>query len=207
MKNFKHHSRIAIGFGAALAFAACSDSDSNTTEDGTGARVMVDPATAQAALTELTTNVDTTVTGYGGAGTTADGGGLTMRCSAGGDANVNGHVNVVPVPVNVDVQVAIDYNNCVTDSGTTLAGGIDFSQTVAAGAGQPVRVETIYAGNVVFTGRIQAECAVDLNVLVDEAGQTVQVAGQFCGQDAAALNLQISPRWGANAQVGVQAGQ
>jgi hypothetical protein len=88
----------------------------------------------------------------------------------------------------------------VSNTGTTIQGNIEFSQTVAAGAGTPLRVETIYTGDVTFAGKINARCPVDLNVLVDEAGRAVQVQGSFCGQDASALDLQISPRWDAASQ-------
>ena len=170
----------------ALAAVGCADDDSNSS----GGK-PVDAATAQAALTELTANVDTTVTGAKGG---ADGNAIQVTCAGGGGASVTGHVNVVPVPTMVDVQVGIDYNGCVTNNGTVLAGTLDFSQSVQAGA-LPVRVQTIYQGEVTFTGKVQAQCTVDLNVLVDEAGKAIQVTGSFCGQDAAALNVQVSPRW------------
>jgi hypothetical protein len=191
MKYIEQRSGFVLGLSIALALGACSD-DSGSGERS--AEVSVDPAVAQAALTELTTNVDTTVTGFSGAG--PDQAGLAVRCAAGGDAQVDGHVNVVPAPVMVDVNVAIGFNGCTTDSGTTLAGELEFVQSVQAGS-VPVRVETVYTGDVVFSGKLQAECAVDLNVLVDEAGRAVQVAGSFCGQDASALNLQVMPRWGS----------
>jgi hypothetical protein len=181
--------RYTVGAGLcsiALAAAGCAEDDSNTS-DGK----PVDAVTAQAALTELTTNVDTTISS---ANSGAGGQGIQVNCAGGGGATLDGRVNIVPVPTTVDVNVAIDYNGCVTNSGTSLAGTIDFTQSVQAGA-LPVRVQTIYQGDITFTGKIQAQCAVDLNVLVDEAGKSVQVAGQFCGQDAAALNVQVSPRW------------
>jgi hypothetical protein len=169
----------------------------------------VDAATAQLALDELTGNVDTSVSGFSlqnaappSAGAaprnTPEGPAVAVKCNAGGEASVGGYVNVVPVPVLVDVKVAIDYNACVTPTGTTIAGSLDFSQTVAAGAGTPLRVETLYQGEVTMTGRVNVTCPVDLNVLVDETGQAVQVGGSFCGQNASALKLQIMPRWRAN---------
>jgi hypothetical protein len=170
------------------AAAACSDDSTNTTSQGR----RVDAATAQAALTELTTNVDTTVGGVNTSGTGENT--VALNCAGGGLANVVGHVNVVPVPLMVDVNVGIDYAGCTSNSGTKLSGNIDFSQKVQAGS-LPVLVQTLYQGDVTFTGNIEASCIVDLNVLVDEAGKLVQVAGSFCGQDAAALNLQITPRW------------
>ncbi|HKU43717.1 MAG TPA: hypothetical protein VJR89_36410, partial [Polyangiales bacterium] len=84
---------------------------------------------------------------------------------------------------------------CSTVTGTAIRGSLEFSQTVAAGPGTPLRIETLYTGDVELTGRINAKCPVDLNVLVDETGRAIQVGGQFCGQDAAALTLQVSPRW------------
>jgi hypothetical protein len=171
----------------ALVAASCADEGSNTTSDGKS----VDAATAQLALTELTTNVDTTVSGVNG---DASGAAVSVNCAGGGAASVEGRVNVVPVPTQVDVQVAIDYNGCVSNGGTTLAGAIDFRQSVEAGA-LPVRVQTIYQGDVTFTGKVQAQCTVDLNVLVDEAGKAVSVSGSFCGHDAASLQLQVNPRW------------
>lgn len=183
------HKLITTTLGAALCIAgACADENANTDARGE----PVDVATAQSALTALTTNVDTTVTGVN---TMSSGDGtLTLDCASGGSANVTGHVNVVPVPVMVDVNVAIDYNGCTSDSGTQMAGTIDFTQTVQAGS-VPVRVQTVYQGNVAFTGNIEADCLVDLNVLVDEAGRTVEVSGSFCGRAASELDLQVMPRW------------
>lgn len=224
----KPSTSIAFGLALALATACGSDDDNNNSDgvgasvDASGARATapgvrasastgsVDAATAQLALDELTGNVDTAITGFtvqrpaspnagaAPATTTPDGPALAVRCNAGGEASVAGYVNVVPVPVLVDVKVAIDYNACVTQTGTTLAGKLDFSQTLAAGAGTPLRVETLYQGDVTMTGRVNATCRVDLNVLVDEAGQAVQVGGTFCGQSASALKLQIMPRWRAD---------
>lgn len=188
---------LVTALGVVLAITGC-DSD----EDGkVEANASVDPATAQLALNELSTNVDATITGFSEVkpGTTAAnqgvGGAVDVKCSAGGDAMVEGYVNVTPLPVNVDVKVAITYDACLTSSGTTLRGELDFSQTVMAGPGAPLRVETIYTGDVVLTGKVNARCPVDLNVLVDETGRAMQLTGQFCGQDAGGLSLQVSPRW------------
>jgi hypothetical protein len=214
IRNVKHSGFIAA-VGIALALAGCSDNgddDISASASAGGGKVAtsVDAATAQLALDELSTNVDTTITGFSdsspapvtaGAPPAAAGPGaastLDVRCAAGGNAKVDGYVNIVPLPVNVDVKLAIAYDACVSNGGTTIQGDIDFSQTVVAGPGAPLRVETIYTGDVVFAGKINAKCAVDLNVLVDELGKAIQVEGQFCGQNASALNLQISPRWGA----------
>jgi hypothetical protein len=124
---------------------------------------------------------------------------VTINCTAGGNANVGGFVSVVPEPVNVDVNAMITYNDCVTLTGTTLDGTIEFSQSVAAGAGPALQIETTYTGDVVLRGRVNAHCPVDLNVLVDAAGRAVSVGGTFCGQEASDLdlNLQIMPRWSA----------
>src|SRR4051812_23637559 len=154
---------FSAAVGVALALAACSDNgddrDVSASASTNGGRVSaaVDPATAQLALDELSTNIDTTITDFsdsspGPTGTarppTAAGPGasstLDLTCAAGGAAKVDGYVNVVPLPVNVDVKVAITYDGCVTNGGTTIHGDIDFSQTVAAGPGAPLRVETIY---------------------------------------------------------------
>jgi len=200
--------RFLAAVGVMLALAACADSGDeddrgvSVNADDDGASVSVDANTAQLALDELTTHVDTTVTGFGGmragdapAAPAAPGETtLSMRCTAGGDARVGGYVNIVPVPVLVDVKVAIQYNGCVTNTGTTIAGDIEFSQTVAAGS-TPLRVETIYSGDVVLSGRVNARCPIDLNVLVDETGQSIEIGGTFCGQDASTLDLRISPRW------------
>jgi len=181
--------------------------------NGSGASASagaVDLTTAQLALDELSGSVDTTVTGFAvqnpvppASGTTPPAAmparpAIAVTCNAGGTASVGGYVNVVPAPVLVDVKVAIDYAGCSTPNGTAIAGNIDFSQTVAAGAGTPVRVETLYQGEVTLTGRVNAVCAVDLNVLVDELGKTVQVGGTFCGHEASALNVQVQPRWRAD---------
>lgn len=206
MHSFKQQRGFIAAVGIALALAGCSEGDDDAevearaSVDDNEVSVAVDPATAQLALNELSTNVDTTVTGFSdsGAHATANpgaGGAVAVRCQAGGDAMVDGYVNVVPLPVNVHVKVAITYNGCVTNGGTMIHGELDFSQTVAAGPGTPLRIETIYTGEVEFTGRVNAKCPVDLNVLVDETGRAIQVSGEFCGQDATALNLQISPRW------------
>jgi hypothetical protein len=175
--------------------------------------------TAQLALDELSGNVDVSVDGFKtGAGTAAvppppgtgaapvDGAPgeaganaarqLNVACAAGGDAALDGYVNVVPAPVAVDVKVAIGFNNCTTQTGTTIDGDIDFSQTVLTGPETPLQVETIYTGDVSLTGeRVNVSCPVDLNVVVDETGRAVKVAGMFCNEDASQLNLQIQPRW------------
>ncbi|HKP55644.1 MAG TPA: hypothetical protein VJV78_02925 [Polyangiales bacterium] len=207
---------FVLGAGLVLALAACGGDD----DDDDGAKVSasvgdkkveagVDAKSAQLALDELTTNVDTTVTGFSsanpavppGAAPVADGPAINVSCDAGGAASVAGYVNIVPVPVNVDVKVAISYEGCVSRNGTKISGDLEFSQTVVAGAGTPLRIETLYSGDVTLSGAVNARCAVDLNVLVDEAGSAVQVGGSFCGQDASTLNLKIMPRWSASGSV------
>jgi len=197
MNYLGKRNRTLLGLGIGLSLAACNDAGS----DESVATATVDPATAQLALSELTSNVDLTITGFTSARPASvvldaepDGPAIAVRCAAGGMASVGGRVNVVPVPVTVDVSVAIDYNGCTTNNGATLAGNLDFVQKVAAG-GTPVRVETIYQGDVSFTGSVQASCPVDVHVLVDETGRTVEVSGAFCGHDASTLNLQVTPRW------------
>ena len=176
----KHVAWAVLGFCAGFA-GACSSSEE-----------QADATTAQAVMSELVSSVDTTVTGYqsrdGGAGT------LELTCSPSGKASVDGHVKVAVNPVEVDVQVAIAYDACETSRGTTIDGGLDFTQTVQAGQ-QPVRVQTVYQGDVQMTGKVQADCTVDVTVLVDEAGRSVQVSGSVCGHDAADLDLQIAARW------------
>lgn len=105
-----------------------------------------------------------------------------------------GHVHVAVDPVAVDVQLAIAYDKCETRDGAALSGNLDFKQSVLAGQ-NPVRVHTVYQGNVVFSGKLQADCAVDVMVLVDEAGKTVRVTGSFCGNDAADLDIAVMPHW------------
>ena len=194
MSVFSNLSRMALGFGVAASFAACSDSDSSDESHASG---RVDPVVAQAALNDLTSSVDTTVTSVRAPapGAAANPGAIVVQCAAGGGASAEGHVNVVPLPVMVDVNVAVRFDGCATPSGTTLAGEVNFVQSVAVGPGTPLRVETSYQGDVDFSGSVEADCNVDLNVLVDETGRAVQLTGSFCGQDASALNLQIMPRW------------
>ena len=160
-------------------FGACSDEE-------------VDAQTAQAAMSELVSSVDTTIMGYQSEGQGT--GTLNLKCAAGGTADVNGHVSVATDPVSVDVKVAIAYNACQTHNGTTLNGQLDFTQSVLAGK-VPLRVQTVYEGNVEFTGKVEADCAVNMTVLVDEAGKTVEVRGTFCDNDAADLDLKLTPRW------------
>ena len=167
----------------------------------------VDVSTAQLALDELSGNVDVTVDGFKttppppDAQPTLDPNAatqtLSVTCAAGGAADLDGYVTVVPVPVLVDVKVGIAFSNCETASGTTINGDIDFSQTVVSTPETPLQIETIYQGDVTLTGRVNASCPVDVNVLVDETGRAVKVQGTFCNQDASQLNLQIAPRWQA----------
>jgi hypothetical protein len=201
---------LMIAAGSLCMLTACG-SDGQREEMRTGGAVATDAATAQLALGELTGHVDTTVTLYGSNGSASgsgsaqpgadpngaprpSGGLVSLPCAAGGNANIGGHVNVTTAPVAVDVAVMIAYAGCTTATGTTIAGDIDFSQSVVAAPGA-FRVETLYQGDLVFSGKVNARCAIDLNVLVDETGAAVQVAGSFCGQDASALQLQVSPRW------------
>lgn len=171
----------------------------------------VDVATAQQALTELSGNVDVSVDGFKTGSTAAavpppapnaaessDGiatQSINVPCAVDGDADVDGYVNVIPAPIAVDVKVAIAFNGCAMRSGTTVDGNIDFSQTVVTGPDTPLQVETLYQGDVTLSGNVNVTCPVDLNVLVDETGRAVKVAGMFCNQDASELNLQIAPRW------------
>ncbi len=195
----------SVGVDEDGASVAVDDEGASVDVDAQG----IDVNTAQLALDELATNVDVTIGGFGTANpaapppppagaapATPSPTALAVRCAAGGEAMVDGYVNVVPQPVLVDVKVAIDYNACVTNGGTTIVGSLDFSQTVAAGS-VPLRVETTYTGDIQFAGKVNAKCAVDLNVLVDEAGRAIEVAGTFCGQDASTLNLQLTPHWSA----------
>jgi hypothetical protein len=218
-RSFRNRGPAIIGASIMLLLAACGDDDDVPFEDtdidvnasagGSGAITTVDGPTAQLALSELTSSVDANVILFGsnapGAGAAPSAAApnagpqpasaLSFPCTAGGTANVDGYVNVNPSPVVVDVKVMIAYAACVTASGTSIAGNVDFSQTVVAGPGAPLRIETLYQGDVVLSGNVNARCPIDLNVLVDETGSAVQVAGTFCGQDASTLNLRVSPHW------------
>jgi hypothetical protein len=175
----KHTAWIVLGVCAGVV-GACSDD------------TEIDSSTAQAAMRALVSSVDTAVTGYESDGDSA--GTVKLTCSGGGAAEAQGHVSVAVNPVAVDVELAIAYDACQTQGGTTLDGNLVFKQTVLAGQA-PLRVETVYQGDVRFTGEVEAECGVDVKVLVDEAGKAVSVSGTFCGNDAAALNVQVTPRW------------
>lgn len=176
----KSHNNTLIALGAWAAITgACSEDE-------------VDKNTAQAAMSELVSSVDATASSYQSDG--EGGGKLRLECAGGGSADVEGHVSVAVDPVAVDVALAIAYDECETRGGTTLSGSLDFKQTVLAGR-VPTRVQTVYQGDIVFTGKVEASCPVDVTVLVDEAGKTVQVSGEFCGRDAAGLDVEISPRW------------
>jgi hypothetical protein len=201
---------LVLGLGAVLAIAACGGDDDDDDDDAKASASVgdkkvtagVDAKSAQLALNELSSNVDTTITGFSALNPAAPGTPLgtvapaiNVSCDAGGAASVGGYVNIVPLPINVDVKVAIAYEGCVTRSGTTIQGELEFSQTVAVGPGTPRRIETLYTGDVTLRGAVNARCPVDLNVLVDEAGNAVEVGGTFCGRDASTLSLKIMPRW------------
>jgi hypothetical protein len=171
---------FAMGLGVSSLFAACAD-DSN-----------VDQATAQAAASELVSSVDKSITGYQGSG--GGSGAVTVKCAAGGQASVSGKVDVSTKPVSVDVKVSIDYQGCKSSNGSTMEGNIEVVQSVIAGK-DPVHVKTQYSGDVVFTGKVEASCPVDITVEVDETGKAVDVKGTFCGQDAKSLDIHVSPRW------------
>lgn len=179
MHNSKQ-SWFAVGFGITSLLAACGEGSD------------VDQSTAQAAASELVQSVDATVTGYQRDG---DGSGaVVVACTGGGEASVSGSVDVSTMPVSVDVQVSIDYQGCKTDTGTTIVGTVDFTQSVVAGK-DPVHVQTKYSGDVVFTGKVEADCPVDISVEVDETGKSVDVQGSFCGHDAKDLDIHVAPRW------------
>lgn len=171
---------FALGVGLTGLLAACGE-ESN-----------VDPSTAQAAASELVSAVDTSIAGYEreGGGT----GAIVVSCAGGGQASVSGLVDVSTQPVAVDIKVSIDYQGCESASGTTMVGNVDVTQSVVAGE-DPVHVKTHYSGDVVFSGKLEAACPVDLTVEVDEAGKSVAVSGTFCGNDAAELDIQLSPHW------------
>jgi hypothetical protein len=171
---------FAMCLGVSSLFAACAD-DSN-----------VDQTTAQAAASELVSSVDSTLTGY--QGSSGGSGAIAVKCSSGGEASVSGKVDVSTKPVAVDIKVSIDYQGCKSSNGTTMEGTVDVVQSVIAGK-DPVHVKTQYSGNVVFSGKVEANCPVDITVEVDETGKAVNVQGTFCGQDAKSLDIHVSPRW------------
>lgn len=175
----KHNTWMVLGMFASL-LGACSDEQS------------VDSSTAQAAMRALVSSVDTSMSGY--QSDSDSDGAVKLACASGGSADVEGHVHVAVNPVTVDVQLAIDYDACETRDGAVLSGSIDFTQKVVAGQ-VPTRVETRYKGDVAFSGKLEADCSVDVMVLVDEAGKTVRVSGSFCGHDAADLNVEVMPHW------------
>jgi hypothetical protein len=206
-----------LALGLIISGAACSDSDdmdgrASVSVEGEGghASASVDPAMAQAALNQLTSSVDVTITDFDGATTPAAPpagtlpppaqapsaqASVTLNCLAGGNASVGGYVSVVPAPIDVDVNAMITYNKCSTLTGTVIDGTIEFTQSVDSGEGTGLRVETTYTGDVAMSGSVNLRCPVDLNVLVDATGRSMQVEGKFCGQDASELNLQVMPRW------------
>jgi hypothetical protein len=171
---------VATTSGCLLMFACGSDSES------------ADIGTARSGWSELSRKVDGDLHLYresGGAST------LEFACDNGGTVEVDGAVVVQALPVRIDVDATVSYAGCVTARDVQLDGDVHFSQKVAAGGGELVRVETIYSGNVDFGGAVEARCDVDVRALVDLDGQLVEVSGAFCGQPAARLDAELSPLW------------
>lgn len=168
--------------------------------NGANATAAIDRESAQLVLAELASTVDATVVGFSSTPTAGEGevgaqAAVEVACASGGGARVSGRVNVVPAPVMVDVDVAIAFNACLTRGGSAIAGSLQFTQAVDAGPGTPLRIATRYRGEVELSGRLQLRCSVDVNVLVDEAGQALDISGEVCGQDAAELSVQVTPHW------------
>lgn len=122
--------------------------------------------------------------------------GVSVPCPAAGNANVGGRVSIGARPAVMDVRATVIYDNCVSYAGTLLNGSVEVSQSLASNPEAPLQIETIYTGDVELSGAtINATCPVDMNVVTDLTGRSVNVGGTFCGQDASTLNLQIAPRW------------
>jgi hypothetical protein len=171
---------VATLAGCLLTFACGSDSES------------ADIGTARSGWSELSREVDGELREYR---TTGDGATLEFACDNGGTAEVDGAVVVQAVPVRVDVDANVSYAGCLTARDVQLDGDVHVSQKVAVGGGELVRVETIYTGNVDFSGAVEARCDVDVRALVDLDGQLVDVSGAFCGQPASRLDVELSPLW------------
>jgi hypothetical protein len=109
---------------------------------------------------------------------------------------VDGLVDVQVSPLRIDVDADIGFDGCGIDSQNRLSGEIHVSQSVAAGEGEAVRVETIYTGTVDFDDDA-SRCDVDVQVLVDIDGRLVSVDGTFCGLPATDLQIAVTPHWRA----------
>jgi hypothetical protein len=161
-------------------FACGSDTDS------------ADIGTARSGWSELSREVDGDLHEYRATG---NGSTLEFACDNGGTAEVDGAVLAQALPVRVDVDANVSYAGCLTARDIRLDGDVHFSQKVAVGGGELVRVETIYTGNVDFSGAVEARCDVDVRALVDLDGRVLNVSGAFCGQPAAQLDVELSPLW------------
>jgi hypothetical protein len=180
MKNFSSLILVGTTAGCLLMLACGSDSEST------------DIATARSGWSELSGEVDGNLDEYRAAGNGAT---MELACSGGGMAAVDGAVAVQVVPVRVDVDTDIRYAGCVTARGVQIDGDVHFTQKVAVGGGELVRVQTIYTGDVDFSGAVEASCDVDVQVLVDLDGKLLNVDGAFCGQPAVQLDVEITPLW------------
>ena len=182
MTHHTDNKRIAMGIGIALALGLA----------GCGSDSTTDAKTAQAAMSELVSSVDTTMLAY--ASKQGGHGSLTVDCASGGKADVSGHVNIVKDPLAVDVNVAIDYQSCKTVKGNTLSGSIDFVEALDKNGSEP-RVAVTYNGDVELSGNINAQCAVNVSVIVDTSAKSVSVTGHACGREASSLSFAIQPSW------------
>jgi hypothetical protein len=171
---------VATTTSCLLLLACGSDSES------------ADIGTARSGWSELSREVDGDLEEYRASG---DGATLEFACDNGGTVEVDGEVDVQAVPVRVDVDATVSYAGCLTARDIQLDGDVHVSQKVAVGGGELVRVETIYTGNVDFSGGVEARCDVDVRALVDLDGQLVDVSGAFCGQPATQLDVEVSPLW------------
>jgi hypothetical protein len=182
---------------AALFFPGCDEDDD---PDGVSVDVKADETLDSAEINErwaaLSTGVDTSVESVAGPSDAANGAG-GFACQGGGTAQVDGLVDVQVSPLRIDVDADIGFDGCGIDSQTRLSGDVHVSQSVAAGAGEAVRVETIYTGSVDFEDDAGGSCDVDVQVLVDIDGRLVSVDGTFCGLPATDLQIAVTPHWRA----------
>jgi hypothetical protein len=182
---------------AVLFFPGCDEDDD---PDGASIEVKTDETLDSAEINErwaaLSTGVDTGVESMAAPGDAANGA-RAISCQAGGTAQVDGLVDIQASPLRIEVDADVGFDGCGINSQTRLSGDVHVSQSVAAGGGEAVRVETVYTGSVAFEGDEAGSCDVDVRVLVDIDGRLVSVDGTFCGLPATDLQIAVTPHWRA----------
>ncbi|MCG8417737.1 MAG: hypothetical protein MJE77_07305 [Proteobacteria bacterium] len=152
---------LVVASIVAMGLMGCSSSDGDTLSEEQANRAYASTSTA---ITEVNTAAAQ-------ASISGDQVSVTVDCSGGGTAAVDGRFGG-----QSDFSLDVVFDNCV-ESGITIDGTLDYQATINDNGAR-----VAMSGTLTYSGEVDATCGIDVTLELDSTSG-ISIEGSICGQD------------------------